>query len=112
MTERGEYRHLVTLQGPGTATPDGEGGFTYTQTALVPPTWYCSIRPASQRDLERATAGTTLNNTSHIVEGDYRSDINLATQIVFNGRTLYINGIQNVDERNITLILLCSEVVS
>lgn len=111
MTERGEYRQLVTLQGPGAAVPDGAGGFTYVQTPLVPSTWYCSIRPASQRDLERTTSGTTVTVATHLVEGDYRSDITTATQLVFGTRTLYVNDIKNVDERNVTLILACSEQV-
>jgi len=109
---RSDYRHLVTLQGPTTTVPDGQGGYTQTPTAFTPPTWYCSIRPASQRDLERVTSGTALTVATHIVEGDWRADISTATQIVFGTRTLYVNDVKNPEERNITLVLLCNEVVS
>lgn len=91
--------------------PDGEGGYVMTPSPLIQPTWYCAIRPASQRELERRTAGTTLTSTSHIVEGDYRPDITTGTQIVFNGRTLYVNSVQNLEERNRALVLLCNEAV-
>lgn len=109
---RSDYRQLVTLVGPPVVTtPDGQGGYTQTLTALTP-SWYCAIRPASQRDLERTTSGTTITSATHLVEGDYRADITTATQLLFNGRTLFVNDVRNVDERNITLILACSEVVS
>jgi len=108
----GQRRHLVTLQGPVTTVSDGQGGYTQTPAALDPPTWYCAIRPASQRELERTTAGTTLTTATHIVEGAYRSDIKTSTQIVFNGRTLFVNSVVNPEERNISLVLLCNEVVT
>jgi len=110
---RSHYRHLVTLTGlPITTTPDGQGGFTQALTPLTPPTWFCSIRPATQRDLERVTAGTTLTTATHIVEGDYRADITTSTQIGFDGRTLFVNGVQHPEERKITLVLLCTEVIA
>lgn len=108
---RSDYRHLVTLQGPTTTVPDGQGGYVQTPAAFTPPTWYCSIRPASQRELERVTSGTTLTTATHIVEGDYRPDITTSTQILFNSRTLFVNSVTNPEERNITLVLLCNEVV-
>lgn len=109
--ERGDYRQLVTLVGPPVVTtPDGQGGWTQALTTLTP-AWYCAIRPASQRDLERVTSGTTITTATHVVEGDYRPDITTATQLLFNSRTLFVNDVKNVDERNVTLLLACSEVV-
>src|SRR5262245_29762340 len=112
MSTRGERRHLVTLQGPtGPAAPDGEGNWTPSTGALSPPTWWCSITPASTRDLERVSAGTTITSASHLVEGAYRGDITTQTQIVFNGRILHVNGVVNPEERNIRTICVCQELV-
>lgn len=109
---RGARRHLVTLSGPGgPAVPDGEGGWTTTPSALDPATWYVSIRRASVRDLERLTSGTTLNSASHILEGDFHPGITRETQVTFDGRTFYVNDVQNVEERGIQMILFCQEVV-
>lgn len=109
---RSDYRQLVTVTGPPlVTTPDGQGGFTQTLTTNDPP-WPCAIRPASQRDLERITSGTTITVATSIVEGDYRADITTATQLLFGSRTLYVNDVRNVEERNVTLILACSEAVA
>jgi hypothetical protein len=113
MSTKGERRHLVTLQGPGgPPVPDGDGGFTETPAPLTPPTWWCSIVPATARDLERVTAGTTLAAATHVAEGDYHAGITTETEILFRGRTLYVKGVINPEERNITTIALCSEVVA
>ena len=57
------------------------------------------------------TAGTSLTAASHIVEGDYHAGITTPTQITFEARTFYVNGVQNPEERNMTTIAFCSEVV-
>ena len=111
MALRGTYRHLVTLTGPGAPVPDGEGGYTQPPIPLDPPTWWCAITAASARELERMTAGTTLTAASHIVEGDYHPGISTSTEITFEGRTFYVNGVQNPQERDLVTIAFCSEVV-
>ena len=102
---------MVTLQSGGAPTNVSGDYVPGTPTPLDPATWWCSIKPATQRDLERVTAGTALTVASHIVEGDYHPQITTSTQILFKGRTLYVNGVVNPEERNITTIALCSEVV-
>jgi hypothetical protein len=109
---RGDRRHLVTLQGPGTPTSTDGDWTPGTPEPLDPPTWYCSITPATVRDLERLTAGTTLTAASHILAGDYHPGITTETQILFRGRTFYVSGVQNPGERNIATIAFCQEVVS
>lgn len=109
---RGARRHLVSLEGPGgPAVPDGEGGWTQTPAPLDPPTWACSIRRASVRDLERVTSGTVLNAASHILEGDFHPGVTRETQITFEGRTFFVNDVINVDERDTHMTVLCQEVV-
>ena len=48
---------------------------------------------------------------THLVEIDYRDDVRAAHRVVPNGRYLYIRGLQNVDERNVTWQLSCEERV-
>ena len=108
---RSDRRHLVTLTTLGVPVPDGEGGYTQPPVPLDPPTWWCTITPASARELERLTAGTSLTAASHIVEGDYHAGITTSTQITFEARIFYVNGVVNPEERDLTTIAFCSEVV-
>jgi hypothetical protein len=113
MATRGAQRHLVSLAGPvGDPVPDGDGGWTMTPGPLTPATWYCSIRRASLRDLERISAGAAIGLASHILEGDWHPGVTLQTTISHEGRTFYVNDLINVDERDVSLVLLCQEVVA
>ena len=109
---RGRKRHLVSLSGPGTAVPDGDGGYTQTAAALSPATMWAEIRPATARDLERVTAGTVMATASHIVTMDYHPQVTTQTRITFKGRTLLVTGVANPEERNIELVLTAEEVVA
>ena len=105
------YRHLVLLQNPGPPVPDGDGGFLQSWTDL-PPTWQCSINPATEHDLERVAAGTVLSSATYIVKGRYRGDVTTQSRLIFNGRRFSITGVSNPEERNIQTILVCVEVVA
>lgn len=112
MTTRGARRQRVTLEAPGPAVPDGDGGFTQPWAPLVPATWYCAIHPATARDLERAAGGTVISQATHIVTGDYRPDVTTQARIISeDGRPLSVVHVTNPDERRIELELLCAEVV-
>lgn len=112
MATRGAQRHLVSLSGPGgDPVPDGDGGWITTPAPLDPPTLFLSIHRASLRDLERVTAGTAIASASHILEGDWHPGVTRQTVVTFEGRTFYVNDIVNVDERDVSMVLLCQEVV-
>jgi len=115
----GALRHRITLENPGAAVPDGDGGFTQTpwQPLFPSPVW-ASIAPASARDLERVGAGTervgagtVLSSATHIVTMRYHSGVTTKTRITFHGRTFNVTGVANPDERNIETIALAMEVV-
>lgn len=109
----GDYRHRVTVQGPlGAAVADAEGGYLQVYASLTPADWYCSIVPATQRDLERVTAGTVMASASHVVTGRYRADITTQTRLIFQNRTLHVSSVANLEERNVTLQLVCQEIVA
>ena len=107
-----ERRHRVTLQNPGPAVPDGDGGFTQTWADLVPPTLLVSIEPATAQGLERIAAGTTLAVATHIVMGAYHPQVTTKTRLLFDGRVLQVTYVGNPGERKVDLALACVEVVA
>src|SRR5262245_10120030 len=111
---RGDYRHRVTLTGPGTGQTTNDEGETVPAppVPLTPPTWWCSILPATARDLERTTAGATLTTATFILEGAYHAGITTQTRFTRDdGRVLYANGVQNVEERDRLTRVFASELV-
>jgi head-tail adaptor len=119
----GALRHVVIPEEPGPTVPDNEGGFTQTWAALIPATWHCSIVPATVRDLERAASGTVITTASHVITGRYHPQISTKTrltkgkrnaqgQLTSGSREFQVTGIQNIEEKNEVLVLLCEEVVS
>lgn len=111
MTTRGARRHLVQIAVPGPSVPDGDGGFTESWQPLDPPAWNCAIHPATARDLERVAGGTQISQATHIVTGDWRSDVTTKARLDVNGRYFNVVHVTNRDERGIELELLCAEVV-
>jgi head-tail adaptor len=106
-----ERPHRVTVQTPGTAVPDADGGFTQAWADAVPPTWQVSIMPATARDLERVTSGTVMASASHVVTGPYHPQVTTLTRLLFGSRVLQVTGVQNPEERNRETIAICEEVV-
>ena len=107
----GTYRHLVTLENPGTAVPDGDGGYTQQWTPLDPPTWHVSITPATVRDLERVQAGTVASTATHLVRGRHHPQITTETRLLFNGRRLNVIFVGNPEERDLFTDCVCVEQV-
>jgi SPP1 family predicted phage head-tail adaptor len=107
----GAYRHLVTVQAPGPAVADGDGGFTESWPAADPPTWFVSIGAAG-RDGEARAAGTTIAAATHLVRGRYRADVTTATRLLLGARVFNILTVRDLDERRRVLELVCAEVVT
>ena len=106
----------VRCLAPGPAIPDGDGGFTQGLTPLTPEVVYAHVRPAALRDLERMAAGTVITQASHVVELDYRPDLDTTCELHVEDhprpdRRLAIVAILNPLERSAFLQVLCSEVV-
>jgi head-tail adaptor len=108
-TAIGTHRHLVTLQNPGAIVADADGNWTQIPTTLG--TWYCSIEPATARDLERRVAGTVIASATHVLKGRYVAGVTTQTKIVFQGRTFNVTGVANVEERSIDMEILAVEMV-
>jgi head-tail adaptor len=106
-------RHKVALSQPGAAVPDGEGGFTQGEAPLAPAFWWCSIRAATALDMQRIVAGTPQATATHLLRGQYHPGITIDTKITrADGRIYQVQSVQNDDERNIALTLVCAEVLS
>jgi hypothetical protein len=88
----GEYRNLVTLE--HAVDPS---------VVFDPPDWYCAIQSSA------VVAG---GEAAYVLRGHYHPDITLDTQVIFEGRTLQVQGIEDVNERHVDLQLSCVEVVA
>ena len=86
----GAYRHAVTLEHPA--------------VAIVPPTWHCSIQSAATQVVDGQTA--------FYVRGRFHPGLTLETRLIFEGRTLRVQSVSDVDERHVEVMVLCVEVVA
>jgi head-tail adaptor len=108
----GSHRHVVSLANPGTATPDGDGGYVQTPVPLDPSEWHCSILPATAQDLERQAASTVASTATHILTGRYHAGITTQTTVMFKTRRFSVTGVSNPEERNIETVVLAVEMVA
>jgi hypothetical protein len=88
----GDYRHRVTLKDVDPAV------------VLDPAAWDCAIQSAAGQVIDGLAA--------FFVRGRYHPGITLETQIVFEGRTLQVQSVNDIDERHQDLVLMCVEVVA
>ncbi len=111
MTIAGDRRHRVTLERL-TRTADGAGGYTEAWARIGTDPRYARVSPASARDVERVFGAKVQAPISHLVVVRHRSSdaLTAADRVRFGTRALQIRGIQNVDERNIDLVLACEEL--
>ena len=105
----GARLHQVTLDNPGPPVPDGDGGFTESVVPLTPPTLFARIAPVTE--VESAAAGSTvLALATHRVIVPWHPQITMQTRLTFNGRRFSVIKRTNLEERNVTLDLLCAEI--
>jgi head-tail adaptor len=94
----GRHNCRVTLWKGPTESNDADGFLE----ALSPPSWWCAIQP-----LPPQGDGRTITS---LVSGRYHPQVTVDTIIKYGTRELAVRGVQNVDERNRELRLLCDEV--
>lgn len=102
----------MTLQNPGAAVPDGDGGYTQVFANLDPPQMWAEIKPATARDLERVAAGTVLSTATHLITMRYHAGVTTQTRVLFDDRIFNVTGVANPEERNVELILTAVEIVA
>lgn len=106
----GDLRHRIKIQRL-TAAADGQGGQGQSPTTLID-RYPAQVLPAGARDRERMAGNALTASLLSLVRMRYRSGISVKDRIVFDGRTLQIENLQNPDGKKIELHALCSEVLS
>lgn len=112
LVRAGPRDHLVTLENPAAPVVDGDGGYTEAWASLSPPQMWMSIENATQRSLERLVANTVQAQASHVLKGRYHGGVTTETRITSGTRVFSVTGVQNVNEGDVELVLLCQEVVA
>lgn len=103
----GDRRHEVALQSVARSS-SGEG---YAETWTTYATVWAAVLPYAPGQTDRVVAATTETPISHLVELDYRSDLEASHRVLFDSRKLFVRSLQNVAERNVTHLLFCEERV-
>ncbi len=102
----GRYNKWVSLWQSPQVTDDADGFFE----PLDPEGAWCSIRPTLSAD------GRT---TSMVIEMRHHPQVTVDTRIIYEDpdkpfgkrtREIFVKGVQNIDEMNDTLVLVCEEI--
>ena len=112
VTGIGAYVHLVSLAKAGPTPDDPEGGYSETWLPLDPPTWYCSIREASARDLERISSGLTSQVATHLLRGRYHAQLGPDCQVTFRGRVFMVSSVHDADQQQIDIDVVARELTT
>ena len=102
-----ELRNRIRIEQATEGDPSASGETTKTWSevwkcgAKIEPTWVREYERALQRQLEM----TLLLKIRYVPEVSITS----AMRVKFGSRTLAIVGVQNVEERNLELLLACKE---
>ena len=107
----GERPHRVTFENPGAAVPDGDGGFTQTWTACVPPMLWMRITAATVGEIERVVGGTVIATATHLFTGPFHKEVTTQTRCTFEGRTFEVGRVTDREERHVEMVLVCTEQV-
>jgi SPP1 family predicted phage head-tail adaptor len=70
------------------------------------------ITSASAVDLERVKAGTIVAEAARVIHGPYRPDLTTTSRLLYDGRTLNVVSVVDLNERKVELTVLCAEVMS
>jgi head-tail adaptor len=117
----GRRRQRVTVQNPGTPTPDGDGGYTETWTDLG--LRFVQLLPATPTALarvgraERVAEGTVTASATHLATGPLDPAVTTKTRLQWtdvHGRahTLEVLQVVDLEDRGLEMTLVCAEVVA
>lgn len=106
--QAGKLRHNIVIERPA-ETQDSE--YNATKKHFIP-FWKCwaSIEPTA--DKEVGYANTTIAQSTHKVTirgGATAASVNEKMRVNFKGRIFNIVGLNNFQERNIYIVLMCVE---
>lgn len=99
----GKLDKRVTLAKAPLVSPQTESDEVDGYEELTPTLVWAQIEPLSP-------GGTDNRTIQHLVTMRYHPQVNVDTRIQFGTRYLYVRGVQNVNEDNVSMVLLCEEV--
>ena len=102
----GNLRHRLQFQEP-TQERNSVGEVIESYSTYM--TVWGSLMAA--KGTETLEANTPQGTQSYTIKIRYNSDVSLTDQIVFGSRIFEINSIDNYAERNVFLMLQCSEIL-
>lgn len=97
---------MVDVENRSGSTTDGMGN-TFQRWVSLYPDVHCAVKPIAGQ--ERWTAEKTQALVTHQVRMRYLDGITSGMRLKFGARYLTVNSVLNVDERNIELVLDCTE---
>ena len=105
----------VSLDTPGATAPDGGGGYVEGWVPLEPAVAWARITPATQVDMERSAAGTTITAQTHLIEMTYHRGVTTKTRIQYRDpdrgvRTFQITSVRNPEEARRELLIVAEEL--
>jgi len=103
----GKYRHRVTIQ---TFTEARNGFGEVVRTWGVYKVKWALVTPMNGN--ERVYAEQIMAGMTHTIDVPYISGITPGMRVTWNGRTFNIESVTNSGERNISLVLICSEIIN
>jgi SPP1 family predicted phage head-tail adaptor len=105
--QAGKLRHRVTIQRKASGVDtlgQSSGGWVCVNTC------WASVRTLTGNELEKAKILVPAASTEIIMR--YNPDTNEQCRAVFKERIFNIGNVNNIDQRNIQLTLICSEAKS
>lgn len=106
MTEIGKFRHRVTVERETTAS-NGLGAFVRTW-AVVGDRW-AQVTPTGGR--EGLINGSLTTQQNYRVAMRFDTSVTNGDRLVWNGKSLRIESVEDVDGRRATMVAYCSFVV-
>jgi SPP1 family predicted phage head-tail adaptor len=107
----GDRPHRVMFQNPGPPVSDGDGGYTQTWTDCTPRALWVKVDAATVATLERLTAGTVIATATHLITGPFHPQLTTQSRALFNGRVFEIGSVTDREERQLEMVLVCTEMV-
>lgn len=100
----GKYRHYVTIQSP-TESQSGTGQIVVSYETLA--RVWASVEPLSGK--EKLQSDQTSGETTLRVRCRFVSGVTNDSRVIQGSRTLEVYHVNNIDELNVELELLCRE---
>ena len=104
--QAGTLRHVIQVQAK-TRTVDAVGGYTEVWATITSGTVWARIVPVG--GLEQFRADQLQEIVTHKITIRYLSGVTVGHRVLFGSQTFDVKNVIDLEERGVTLILLCEE---